>query len=173
MNYTQLYRSDNDLRTYLLVMDQGDEAVSEITAFAKANDVNAASLTAIGACTSATLAYFDSEKGEYINRRFIEQMEIASLIGDIANDDGQPALAQRGVEDVVLYGNMLHRAVQRPIVRDLHGVVGDRHVDHGNARRIVAPVLEPFQALNKNGHNVASGCCCDDAAHASYPIKKG
>ena len=92
MNYTQLYRSDNDLRTYLLVMDQGDEAVSEITAFAKANDVNAASLTAIGACTSATLAYFDSEKGEYINRRFIEQMEIASLIGDIANDDGQPAL---------------------------------------------------------------------------------
>ncbi len=92
MNYTQLYRSDNDLRTYLLVMDQGDEAVSEITAFAKANDVNAASLTAIGACTSATLAYFDSEKGEYINRRFIEQMEIASLIGDIADDDGQPAL---------------------------------------------------------------------------------
>jgi predicted DNA-binding protein with PD1-like motif len=91
MKSTLLYE-DGELRTYLLVMDQGDEAFSEITEFAKANDVNAASLTAIGACTSATLAYFDSEKGDYVNRRFIEQMEIASMIGDIAEDDGKPAL---------------------------------------------------------------------------------
>lgn len=91
MKSTLLYQ-DGDLRTYLLVMDQGDEAFSEIVEFAKANDVNAASLTAIGACTSATLAYFDPEKGDYVNRRFIEQMEIASLIGDIADDDGKPAL---------------------------------------------------------------------------------
>lgn len=91
MNATLLYQ-DGDLRTYLLVMDQGDEAYSEITEFAKANDVNAASLTAIGACTSATLGYFDPEKGDYVNRRFIEQMEIASMIGDIADDDGKPAL---------------------------------------------------------------------------------
>lgn len=91
MKSTQLYE-DGELRTYLLVMDQGDEAFSEITMFAQANDVNAASLTAIGACTSATLGYFDPEKGHYVNRRFIEQMEIASLIGDIADDDGKPAL---------------------------------------------------------------------------------
>ncbi|HET9659060.1 MAG TPA: PPC domain-containing DNA-binding protein [Thermomicrobiales bacterium] len=91
MKSTQLYE-DGDLRTYLLVMDQGDEAFSEISRFARENDVNAASLTAIGACTSATLAYFDPDKGDYVNRRFIEQMEIASLIGDIAEDDGKPAL---------------------------------------------------------------------------------
>lgn len=88
---TLLYQ-DGDLRTYLLVMDKGDEAFSEITEFAKANDINAATLTAIGACTSATLAYFDDEKGDYASKKFIEQMEIASLIGDIADDDGKPAL---------------------------------------------------------------------------------
>ncbi len=91
MKSTQLYE-EGDLRTYLLVMDQGDEACSEIVAFAKANDVNAAALTAIGACTSATLAYFDSDKGDYISKRFDEQMEIASFIGGIADDDGQPVL---------------------------------------------------------------------------------
>jgi predicted DNA-binding protein with PD1-like motif len=91
MRATELF-DDNGLRTYLLVMDKGDEAFSEITEFAKANDVNAASLTAIGACTSATLAYFDPEKGDYVSRKFIEQMEIASMIGDIADDDGKPAL---------------------------------------------------------------------------------
>ena len=91
MRATQLF-DDHGLRTYLLVMDKGDEAFSKITAFAKANDINAATLTAIGACTSATLAYFDNEKGGYVSRKFIEQMEIASLIGDIADDDGKPAL---------------------------------------------------------------------------------
>ena len=91
MRATQLF-DDNGLRTYLLVMDKGDEAFSEITAFAKANDVNAATLTAIGACTSATISYFDPEKGDYVGKTFDEQMEIASLIGDIADDDGKPAL---------------------------------------------------------------------------------
>jgi predicted DNA-binding protein with PD1-like motif len=91
MRATQLF-DDHGLRTYLLVMEQGDEAISEITEFAKDNDIDAATLTAIGACTSATLAYFDPDKGEYVRKRFIEQMEIASLIGDIADDDGTPAL---------------------------------------------------------------------------------
>src|SRR5215218_10955923 len=91
MRTTQLF-DDHGLRTYLLVMDKGDEAVSEITEFAKTNDIDAATLTAIGACTSATLAYFDNEKGGYVSKKFIEQMEIASLIGDIADDDGKPAL---------------------------------------------------------------------------------
>jgi predicted DNA-binding protein with PD1-like motif len=91
MRATQLF-DESGLRTYLLVMDKGDEAVSEITEFARANDVDAATLTAIGACTAATLAYFDAEKGDYVSKTFTEQMEIASLIGDIADDDGTPAL---------------------------------------------------------------------------------
>ena len=91
MRATQLF-DDNGLRTYLLVMDKGDEAFSEITEFAKANEINAATLTAIGACTSATLAFFDPDKGDYVSKKFIEQMEIATLIGGIAEDDGTPAL---------------------------------------------------------------------------------
>ncbi|MCA9859209.1 MAG: DNA-binding protein [Thermomicrobiales bacterium] len=91
MKSTILYE-DGDVRTYLLVMDKGDEGFSEIVTFAKANDINAASLTAIGACTSVTLAFFDPDKGDYVSKTFEEQMEIASMIGDIADDEGAPAL---------------------------------------------------------------------------------
>ena len=91
MNATQIF-DDNGLRTYLLVMDKGDEAFAQITMFAREHRITAASLTAIGGCTSATLAYFDPERLDYFSRTFDEQMEIASLIGDIALDDGKPAL---------------------------------------------------------------------------------
>ncbi len=87
-----LLHEDGNLCTYLLVMDKGDEAFSEITEFAKSNRINAATLTAIGACTSATLAFFDPDKGDYVSKTFTEQMEIAAMIGDIAEDDGKPAL---------------------------------------------------------------------------------
>ncbi|MGE3798494.1 MAG: PPC domain-containing DNA-binding protein [Thermomicrobiales bacterium] len=91
MQSTQLY-DDNGLRTWLLVMDDGDEAFAEIIRFASVHNLNAASLTAIGACRSATLAYFDAGLGGYIDQRFDEQLEIAAFIGDIASDDGEPAL---------------------------------------------------------------------------------
>jgi predicted DNA-binding protein with PD1-like motif len=91
MQATQLF-DDHGLRTYLLVMDQGDEAFAQITTFAKEHRLNAASLTAIGACRSAVLAYFDPEIPGYIDQRFDDQMEIAAFIGDIAEEDGEPAL---------------------------------------------------------------------------------
>ena len=91
MKSKQLYE-ENGLRTFLLVMDKGDEAFEQITTFAREHEVTAASLTAIGAATSATLGYFDPEIIDYRWSRFDEQMEICSFIGDIASKDGEPAL---------------------------------------------------------------------------------
>lgn len=91
MKSTQLY-DDHGLKTFLLVMDKGDKAFAEITAFAEKHDLKAASLTAIGACRSATLSYFDPNISDYVERRFDEQLEIAAFIGSIADDDGSPAL---------------------------------------------------------------------------------
>ena len=96
MQATQLY-DDHGIRTWLLVMEKGDEAFTEITRFAQEHDLNAASLTAIGACCSATLAFFDPDLGDYIDRQFNQQMEIAAFLGDIADDDGQPALHAHAV----------------------------------------------------------------------------
>lgn len=87
-----MLNDDGELRSWLLVMDAGDEAVEEVTKFATSQQINAAGLTAIGACTSVTLSYFDATIGQYRSNRFTEQMELASFIGDIADDEGKPVL---------------------------------------------------------------------------------
>ncbi len=91
MKSTTLFE-ENGLRTFLLVMDKGDEAFSQITAFAEQHEVTGASLTAIGACNGATLGYFDPELVDYRSTRFDEQMEICSVVGDIATKDDKPVL---------------------------------------------------------------------------------
>jgi predicted DNA-binding protein with PD1-like motif len=91
MKTKQLYE-DGGLRTFALIMDKGDEAYDKIGEFAKDNHITAASLTAIGACSAATLGYFDTELGDYRKTEFTEQMELLSLIGDIAENDGKPAV---------------------------------------------------------------------------------
>lgn len=83
---------ERDLRTFMLVMDQGDEAFAEISRFAEQHAITAASLTAIGAGTSITLGYFDPAEGDYRYTTFDEQVELASCIGDIADLDGAPVL---------------------------------------------------------------------------------
>jgi predicted DNA-binding protein with PD1-like motif len=57
------------------------------------NGAMSARRTAIGALRAAKLAYFDWEKKEYLSNPVNEQVEVASLIGDVAlAPDGKPAL---------------------------------------------------------------------------------
>lgn len=83
---------EKGLRTYVLVLDKGDEALAAITAFVEENDITGAGLTGIGACRSATLGYFDPVERTYHSTPFQEQMEVLSLVGDIATKDGKPVL---------------------------------------------------------------------------------
>lgn len=80
-------------RTYILVLDEGDEALASIAAFAEKNDISAASVTAIGAFQSATIAFFDFSTRKYNEIPVPEQSEVLSMIGDIAvDDDGKASL---------------------------------------------------------------------------------
>ncbi|MBB4408945.1 putative DNA-binding protein with PD1-like motif [Agrobacterium tumefaciens] len=45
-------------RTFILVIDPEEEAFEAIRRFARAENINAASVTAIGAFATATLAFF-------------------------------------------------------------------------------------------------------------------
>lgn len=89
---TKLLFEEDGLRTYALVMDKGDDAFAQITSFVREEDVTGATLTAIGACRSATLGYFDPEIRDYRSSRFDEQMEVLSLVGDVATKDGEAVL---------------------------------------------------------------------------------
>ena len=74
----------------VLVFETGDEVVSTLTSFAKENHIAAGHFTAIGAFSDATLGYFDLQKKDYLRNQVDEQVEVVSLIGDIALDKGEP-----------------------------------------------------------------------------------
>jgi predicted DNA-binding protein with PD1-like motif len=94
---SRLIHSEDGEKTFVLVFETGDEVVSQITAFARENDLDAASMTAIGAFSGATLGYFDIEKKEYEKIPVEEQVEVLSLIGDIALNEGEPELHAHAV----------------------------------------------------------------------------
>ena len=73
-------------KTFALVFDKGDEVVAELTAFAKAERVGAAHFTAIGAFSEVTLGYFQRDRKDYKRMVVAEQVEVLSLLGDIALD---------------------------------------------------------------------------------------
>jgi predicted DNA-binding protein with PD1-like motif len=73
-------------KTFALVFDKGDEVVAELTAFAKAEHVGAAHFTAIGAFSEVTLGYFQRDRKAYKRMALAEQVEVLSLLGDIALD---------------------------------------------------------------------------------------
>jgi predicted DNA-binding protein with PD1-like motif len=77
-------------RTWALIFDKGDEPVAGLTAFAKAQKLGAAHFTAIGAFSDVTLGYFDRAKRDYKKIPLDEQVEVLSLLGDVALDKGEP-----------------------------------------------------------------------------------
>ena len=80
------------LRTWVLIFDKGDEPVAGLTAFAKAQKLGAAHFTAIGAFSDVTLGYFDRAKRDYKKIPLHEQVEVLSLLGDVALDKGEPKI---------------------------------------------------------------------------------
>lgn len=77
-------------KTFALIFDTGDEVMANLVEFAKRNRLGASRLTAIGAFSDVTLGYFDWETKEYQKIPVNEQVEVLSLIGDVALKDGEP-----------------------------------------------------------------------------------
>jgi len=75
-------------RTFVMILDPGEEASSIISAFAGKQQIGAASLTALGAFSQATVGWFDLADKTYRKIPITEQSEVLSAIGDIAIDDG-------------------------------------------------------------------------------------
>jgi uncharacterized protein len=85
-------------RMFAVVLRSGDEVMSCLEAFARSHSLAGAQITAIGAMSSAELAFFDWETKKYHPIAVDEQVEVASLIGDIALDpDGKPAIHAHAV----------------------------------------------------------------------------
>jgi uncharacterized protein len=82
----KLLHEESGERTFAVVLSTGEEVFSSLNDFITRENVHAAHLTGIGALSGLVLMYFDWEKKEYLKRPVKEQVEVASLIGDVAED---------------------------------------------------------------------------------------
>ena len=109
-------------RTYALVMETGDEVVAELEAFAREHELTASRITAIGAFSRVTLGYFDWQKKAYERIEVDEQVEVLSLLGDLALQDRQAKLHAHvvlGRRDACTLGGHLLAATVRPTLEVL------------------------------------------------------
>ncbi|MDG9689212.1 DNA-binding protein [Streptomyces sp. DH17] len=82
---------DGPSAVYVVVLDPGEDALTELTAFARDRSLGASQVTAVGAFSEAVVGWFDREAKDYRRIPVGEQCEVLSLIGDIAVTDDGPA----------------------------------------------------------------------------------
>ncbi|MBV8775817.1 MAG: DNA-binding protein [Alphaproteobacteria bacterium] len=105
-------------RTFVLILDPGEEAFAAIAAFAREESLSGASLTALGAFEKATVGWFDLAQKTYRKIPVDQQCEVLSAIGDIATgDDGKPSVHLHvvlGLSDGSTRGGHLIEGTVRP-----------------------------------------------------------
>lgn len=109
--------NDGEQKTWALILDKGDDPITELKQFAQKEKLGGSHFTAIGAFSETTLGYFNWESKEYEKIPINEQVEVISLMGDIAVKDGQPQVHAHvvlGKRDGTAHGGHLLEASVRP-----------------------------------------------------------
>jgi predicted DNA-binding protein with PD1-like motif len=109
---------DKSPKTFVIVFETGDELAKGLSAFATEQKLSAASFKAVGALSSVRLGWFSWESKKYEPSVTLdEQLELLSLIGDVALKDGKPVVhahAVVGKKDGTAHGGHLLEAHIRP-----------------------------------------------------------
>lgn len=109
---------DNQPRTFALIFNTGDEVNQGLKEFAKEQKLSDASFKAIGALKSVQLGWYNPETKKYQTSVDLnEQVELLSLVGDVAQLDGNPIVHAHivvGRSDGTTAGGHLLSAVVRP-----------------------------------------------------------
>jgi predicted DNA-binding protein with PD1-like motif len=105
-------------RTYIVIFQTGDEIATGLQHFAEENGLSGSSFKAVGALSYAKVAWFNWEKKKYETAaEFNEQVEVLSLVGDVALQDGKPVVHAHliiGRKDGTAHGGHLLEARVRP-----------------------------------------------------------
>lgn len=107
---------------YVLRLEPGEELVTVLSEFVARQGILGGYLLAFGAFSRVRLQYFEPERREYRDNPVDQQVEVVSLLGNIARKDGKPKL-------------------------HLHGAFGDRNAKTYSghvAEAFVNPTLEVF-----------------------------
>lgn len=109
----KLLNEQGEQKTIAVIFDKGDEFIARLTEFAKKQDLAGSHFTAIGAFSEVTLGFFDRQKMEYKQIPIREQVEVLSLVGNIALNKGEPKVHAHvvlGKADGTAYGGHILEA---------------------------------------------------------------
>src|SRR5205823_432394 len=81
--------------TYAVILAHGDEAIGALQQFVREQQIDAAALTAIGAFERAVIGYFEWDRKDYKRIPVDQQVEVLSLLGDVAEAEGKRCSAAR------------------------------------------------------------------------------
>jgi predicted DNA-binding protein with PD1-like motif len=113
----QLLGEHDGVRTFAVIFGTGDEVLAGLTEFAEEQHLGASQVTGIGALHEATLGWLDLERKSYRAIVTDEQVEVTSMVGDIALLDGKPVVhvhMNLGHRDGHVTGGHLLEAFVRP-----------------------------------------------------------
>lgn len=79
-------------RIFVIKLEEGDEVVDSLKLFVKEHKIKGGFFTAIGALSKGTLSFYNAEKKTYDNTTYDEDLEVTSLIGNVAWKDGEPII---------------------------------------------------------------------------------
>ena len=105
-------------RTYVVILNTGEEILSSLKQFANNAHLAGSSFKAIGALSQVELGWFNWETKKYQTAvKLDEQVELLSLIGDVALKDDKPQVHAHlvvGRADGSAHGGHLLSATVRP-----------------------------------------------------------
>jgi uncharacterized protein len=115
MKWKQIERQPG---SYAVIFDRGDELAQGLKDFATGQNLADASFKAIGALAAVRLGWFNPETKKYQTCVDLkEQLELLSMIGDIAQHEGRPIVHAHvvvGRSDGTAAGGHLLEAYVRP-----------------------------------------------------------
>ena len=142
-------------RTFAVIFDKGDEVITGLTTFAREHRLTACHCTAIGAFSDLTVGFFDWETKDYVKIPINEQVEVLSLVGDIALKDGQP---------------MVHA---HEVVGKSDGTAHGGHLIEGHVRPTLEVILVESPHFLQRTHDEESGLALIDVGPSEETATSG
>jgi predicted DNA-binding protein with PD1-like motif len=99
---------------FMLVLEPGDELIRSLTAFARQEDIDGATITGSGRVRELELGFYDPITADYVRSCFSDHFEMCSLTGTLPLLDGEPFPQLHGVfgrSDFSTMGGLIFEAV--------------------------------------------------------------
>jgi predicted DNA-binding protein with PD1-like motif len=90
---------------YILRLQKDEDVLPALTDFCKRKGILSGSFRAIGAVKDAKIGYYDLTSKQYGSKVYPEEMEVASMTGNVAQVDGAPFIHTHAILSGIAKGS--------------------------------------------------------------------